>query len=183
MIRLKRLRDPVWVDLGRGVRVQLRRLTSLELAAAEQSAKRRMSDLRRGEDVLEEYGLDGEASADPLADLAIAAGLGELIALTEMALRGVMSWEGVYTDEGKAAPTRAVIMQIVQDAEFRRRLLAGLTEACMILVAEGNGYAGSDIGSGPADQAAVQPTAPAAAPMAPPAPLGCADEAGDCAHR
>ena len=181
MIVLKRLREPIWRDLGHGVRVQLRRLTSIELAAAEHAARRKLLDLRRGEDVLEEYGLDG--LPDPLSDLNVAAGLGELIALTEMAARGVIRWEGVWTDEGPAAPTRSALMQLLLDSEIRRRLAAALTEASRVLVAEGNVCAGSGTGSGPADLAAAPATAAAADLKTSPAPAGCPDATDDSARR
>lgn len=181
MIRLKHLREPIWCDLPHGVRVQLRRLTSLEHAAAEHAARRRLLDLRRGEDVLEEYGL--EHLPDPLSDLNVAAGLGELIALTEMTVRAVICWEGVLSEEGPAAPTRAVVMQLLLQPDLRRALTAALTEASQVLVAEGNACAGSGTGSGPAVMAAASATAAAAASTMSPAPAGYPDAAGDTAPR
>lgn len=181
MIRLNLLREPIWRDLPHGVRVQLRRLTSLEHAAAEHAARRRLLDLRRGEDVLEEYGL--EHLPDPLADLNVAAGLGELIGLTELAVRAVLAWEGVVTSEGPAAPTRAVLMQLLLQPDIRRALLAALTEASMVLVTEGNGCAGSGTGSGPAVRAAGSAIAGDAVSTMSPAPAGCPAATGDTAPR
>lgn len=171
MIVLKRLRGEVTRELGRGVRVTLRRLTTIEHETARLYSVGAARALAQGREVLADYGLDsldGEGRRADLTDPGQRVGLAALLGVVELARLAVVSWEGVALEDGAPAPvTRETLALLCLDPEFYRRLAGALDEVAQVLAVEGNGFGLSGSGSstpteGPATAAAAPPeTSPA----------------------
>lgn len=113
MIRLGLTTEPRWLDLGVGVRVQVRPLTTAIMESARQKANGEVSGLRAARDKIKAVGGD-VVDLPQLDDPAVEAG--ELLARLVRALAqySVMSWEGVCDDAGAPlAPTPALIAELM----------------------------------------------------------------------
>lgn len=179
MIVLSLLKGPVECDLGDlypGLKVTLRRLTSPELAEARDAALTVLRQARNGLEALSPYGLDGEdvngQRLNPL-DEAQMIRAGALVGAVEIAVRGLIGWEGVSLQGGEVAPiNRETLSILLLDDALSRRLLKELEAASRVLVTEGNASGPSPAGSSGTQRskAGAPPTAPAARRRAKPAP-------------
>ncbi len=180
MIVLSLLTAPVEVplpDVGPGVSVTLRRLTSPQLALAHARAQDAVRQLGAGMVSAGEYGLD---SLNPLSPQEMLQA-GHLIGAVETAMAALVSWRGICLEDGSPAPINRQTLSILLQAEAIDRVLrAEITAACRILAVttepkdptEGNGSGPSPAGSTAIrpDMTAAPTTAPAARPPTPPAP-------------
>lgn len=145
MIRLSTLRDPVSVDLTDvypDFKVVLRRVTSVDLAEARDATLDALRKAREGMEALAPYGLDQEDAhgvrINP-RDPTQMARAGRLVGMVEVAIRALISWEGVVGDDGEAAPiNRESLSILLLDQTLERRLQVEIDKASRVLVTEGN---------------------------------------------
>lgn len=166
MIKLGTARkEPLRLDLGVGASILYRPMTSIDREAGLAAARRFLEEARGGLAAFSRYGvaLDSEWIAD--SDLAI--GVAAHINLVEMALRVILSWEGIADAEGESVPvTRENIAALLRDPLYSAMVQEAIMRPLLDLDAEGNGSASSPNGA----LAGALTTAPAAPPSAPPAP-------------
>lgn len=173
MIRLSLLGGTVEADFSAlypGFKVQLLRLTTLELSVARRTAMRVLEKARDGVEGLAPYGLatpDAAGMKLDTSDLDQMTGVGELVGAVECCLLAFKSWEGVELEDGSVAPiTRETLSLLLMDDTLRRYAVGKIDQAARVLVTEGNG-------SGPSRNGFSEPGATASAPItAAPASLG-----------
>jgi hypothetical protein len=125
MLTLDLPTEPYWLDLPRGVRVEIRPVTTAIMAAAQAAAQRQLAALR-----------EAEADLDP--DLA--RGLAFAFLVKALARHAVIAWEGVGDAAGKPLPLSPEAVERLMDLDemastfWERALLPIRTVA-----AEGNG--------------------------------------------
>lgn len=158
-------------DLGRGVVVEVRRLTHQQWEAARDRAADAVARFREGAAALEPYGLhtpDQAGSGFDPSDPGLAYELAVLVGAVETALAAVVSWEGLALEDGSSAPvTRETLAVFLQDHLFARGLLEACAESLVLLRAEGNGLGPSPAGS--SEPTGALPTAAAVPPTTSPA--------------
>jgi hypothetical protein len=172
MVRLGLPREPCWLDLPGGVRLQVRPLTTAVMAAAQARAQQAVADLVEQVRTRCEAGLPLDGLPD-LKDEAERAGLAQLLLVKALARHAILAWEGVLAAEGEtSAPvtpeTVGDLMEgywIVADAFLRH-----YTAPIDALLAEGNASRPSP----PGTSAAGAATAASAGPRASPAPAAAA---------
>jgi hypothetical protein len=172
MLRLAIPREPYWLDLPAGVRLQVRPLTTAVMAAAQARAQQAVADLAEQVQARREAALPLDGLPD-LEDEAERAGLAQLLLVKALARNAILAWEGVFEAEGEApAPvtpeTVGDLMEgfwVVADAFLRR-----YTAPIDALLAEGN----ASRPSLPGTSAAGAATAPSAVPRTSPAPAAAA---------
>jgi len=117
--------EPYWINLPRGVRVEIRPVTTAIVAAAQAAAHRRMSALR-----------EADAELDP--DLA--RGLAFAFLVKALARHAVTAWEGVGDADGNPLPLSPEAIERLMDIE---EMAAAFFDRALIPVrkvsAEGNG--------------------------------------------
>jgi hypothetical protein len=86
MLNLDLPTEPYWIDLPRGVRVEIKPVTTAIMAAAQGAATRRLAAVRQ---------------ADPEIDADLARGLAFAFLVKALARHAVTDWEGVGDAEGK----------------------------------------------------------------------------------
>jgi hypothetical protein len=168
MVRLGLPREPYWIDLPGGVRLQVRPLTTAVMAAAQARAQQAVADLVEQVRTRREAGLPLDGLPD-LEDEAERAGLAQLLLVKALARHAILAWEGVLAAAGEMpAPvtpeTVGDLMEgfwIVADAFLRQ-----YTAPIDALLAEGNASRPSP----PGTSAAGAATAASAGPRASPAP-------------
>jgi hypothetical protein len=117
--------EPYWLDLPRGVRVEIRPVTTAVMAAAQAAAQRRLATLRE---------------ADTEMDPDLARGLAFALLVKALARHAVTAWEGVGDASGKPLPLSPEAVERLMDLDemagafWERALLPIRTVA-----AEGNG--------------------------------------------
>ncbi len=167
MIRLDLSDDPRWLDLGRGVRLQVRPLTTPVYNLIQARALELMGQL---ED-------DGELGLDA-ANRTIREALYRSLITKGLALYAILAWEGIGDGDGVAAVTPATIESFIDGQPVLAHLFHhAYLEPFTLLDAEknastpapaGTGAAGEPIAAGatttdfPAPEAAVTATVPAA---------------------
>ena len=172
MLRLAVPKEPYWLDLPAGVRVQVRPLTTAVMAAAQARAQQAVAEFAEQVQSRREAGLALDGLPD-LDDDAERAGLAQLLLVKALARHAVLAWEGVLRAEGDAsAPvspeTVGDLMEgfwVVADAFLRR-----YTAPIDALISEGNACGPSL----PGTSAAGAGTATSAEPKASPAPTAAA---------
>jgi hypothetical protein len=172
MVRLGLPREPHWLDLPGGVRLQLRPLTTAVMAAAQARAQQAVADLAEQVRTRRDAGLPLHDLPD-LDDEAERAGLAQLLLVKALARNAILAWEGVLDVKGEApAPvtpeTVGDLMEgfwVVADAFLRQ-----YTAPIDALLSEGNASRPSPPGTSVAGAA----TAPSAGPRSLPAPEAAA---------
>ena len=124
MLTLDLPTEPYWLDLPRGVRVEIRPVTTAVMAAAQSGSARRLGALRAA-----------EAELDP----DMARGLAFALLVKALARHAVTAWEGVGDAAGKPLPLSPEAVERLMDmddmaAAFWERATAPVAA----VVAEGN---------------------------------------------
>jgi hypothetical protein len=102
MLSLDLPTEPYWVDLPRGVRVEIRPVTTAVMAAAQAAAQRRLATLRE---------------ADTEMDPDLARGLAFALLVKALARHAVTAWEGVGDAAGKPLPLSPEAVERLMDLD------------------------------------------------------------------
>jgi hypothetical protein len=102
MLSLDLPTEPYWVDLPRGVRVEIRPVTTAVMAAAQAAAQRRLAALRE---------------ADTEMDPDLARGLAFALLVKALARHAVTAWEGVGDADGKPLPLSPEAVERLMDLD------------------------------------------------------------------
>lgn len=159
MLKLAIERKPYWIDLGRGLRVEVRPLTTVVIEAAQAFAAGQLASLKKESTTAGAAG-GRLANLPDLGDPAVSRALGQLFFMQGLARYGIRAWAG-FGENGKPYPvTPDYTDAFIRDeadlaALFYARYLAPYPEA----FAEGEGS-----GSGRASTSPPGPTGAAAAP-------------------
>ena len=94
--------EPYWLDLARGVRVEIRPVTTAVVAAAQAGSARRLGALRASEADL---------------DLDMARGLAFAFLVKALARHAVTAWEGVGDTAGKPLPLSPEAIELLMDLD------------------------------------------------------------------
>jgi hypothetical protein len=94
--------EPYWLDLPRGVRVELRPVTTAVMAAAQAAAARRLAAIRLG---------------DPDLDPDMARGLSFAFLVKALARHAVTGWEGVGDAAGQPLPLLPEAVERLMDLD------------------------------------------------------------------
>lgn len=117
--------DPYWINLPRGVRVQIKPVTTAIMAAAQSASARRLGAVRA-------------ATTDLDPDLA--RGLAFAFLVKALACHAVLAWEGIGDQEGNALPLSQEALDRLMDLDD---IAAAFWDSATALVAkvsiEGNG--------------------------------------------
>lgn len=145
MIVLRTLRDPEWVDFSQryaGVRILIRRLTTLEMREARSQAVQTLKAVESNLDALKPYGLhtpDATGVRLALTSEDQMARVGRLIGSVEVAIRAIEAWEGIADEGGALAPvTRETLSVLLMDDGMETHLIREVDRLARILVQEGN---------------------------------------------
>jgi hypothetical protein len=93
---------PHWIDLPRGVRVEVKPVTTAVMVAAQAAAQRRLAELR---------------AADPELDPDLAKGLAFAFLAKALARHAVTAWEGVGDSAGKPLPLSPEAVERLMDLD------------------------------------------------------------------
>jgi hypothetical protein len=102
MLSLDLPTEPYWLDLPRGVRVEIRPVTTAVMAAAQAAAQRRLAALRE---------------ADTEMDPDLARGLAFALLVKALARHAVTAWEGVGDAAGKPLPLSPEAVERLMDLD------------------------------------------------------------------
>jgi hypothetical protein len=102
MLSLDLPTEPYWLDLPRGVRVEIRPVTTAVMAAAQAAAQRRLATLRE---------------ADTEMDPDLARGLAFALLVKALARHAVTAWEGVGDAAGKPLPLSPEAVERLMDLD------------------------------------------------------------------
>jgi hypothetical protein len=102
MLSLDLPTEPYWVELPRGVRVEIRPVTTAVMAAAQAAAQRRLAALRE---------------ADTEMDPDLARGLAFALLVKALARHAVTAWEGVGDADGKPLPLSPEAVERLMDLD------------------------------------------------------------------
>ena len=117
--------EPYWLDLPRGVRVEIRPVTTAVMAAAQAGSARRLGALRAG-----------EADLDP----DMARGLAFAFLVKALARHAVTAWEGVGDAAGKLLPLSPEAVERLMDMdEMAAAFWDRATGPVAAVALEGNG--------------------------------------------
>jgi len=94
--------EPYWLDLPRGVRVEIRPVTTAVMAAAQAAAARRLAAIR---------------IADPELDPDMSRGLSFAFLVKALARHAVTAWEGVGDATGKPLPLSPEAVERLMDLD------------------------------------------------------------------
>lgn len=112
-IRLGLPREPQWIDLGHGVRIKTRPLTTAIFEAAKASAARQVSSLFDSAEEVEDHGGEIEGLPD-LSTEDGRAGYGNFLFGQALARVAIMEWEGVLdADDEPAKVTPELIDEVM----------------------------------------------------------------------
>jgi len=117
--------EPYWIDLPRGVRVEIRPVTTAVMAAAQAAASRRLGAAR---------------AADPGLDPDLARGLAFAFLVKALARHSVVAWEGVGDAAGKPldlAPEQ--VERLMDFDDIAAAFWDAATRPVAAVTAEGNG--------------------------------------------
>jgi hypothetical protein len=139
MIRLAVRNEPAWLDLGHGVRVRVRPLTTTLMETARRRAGDELRELREAAQRVR--AAHGQVSDLPdLDDPAVAYAETLTRVVKALALYAIREWEGVADDQGEAlAATPETIAQLMDIPAFAERFFDRYTETFNATVAEKNG--------------------------------------------
>ena len=125
MLTLDLPAEPYWLDLPRGVRVEIRPVTTAVMAAAQASSSRRLGALRA-------------ASEDLDPDMA--RGLAFAFLVKALARHAVTAWEGVGDAAGKPLPLSPEAVERLMDLDdIAAAFWDQATRPVAVVTAEGNG--------------------------------------------
>ncbi len=167
MIRLGLPREPRWLDLGNGVRILARPITTALYRAATATA------LRQATQVAEESGLIEDAGGSihdlPPLDRDGIEGVRQQFMLQALAQHAISEWQGIGDVEGNPAPvTPTTVAAFIRDFPLHAtRFEAAYLREIVDLAAEKNGSGAAPSGTtaaAPATAPGASPTAAAAAP-------------------
>ena len=110
------------IDFGDGVKINIRPATSVDHAAADASAGRRLRQAIEGQDALSEIGID-TANEDWTKDTDLLIGITRYLKAVELAQRVGRSWSGVTDDEtgDDAQYNRVYIAALFREPVWLRR--------------------------------------------------------------
>ena len=156
MICLDLSDDPRWLDLGRGVRVQVRPLTTPVYNLIQARALELMGQL---ED-------DGELALD-LAGRTIREALYRSLITKGLALYAILAWEGIGNGDGPVEVTPAAIEALIDSQPILAQVFHhAYLEPMTLLDAEKNASAPAPVGTGAAGES-IADGAATTAPLAP----------------
>ncbi|WBV43510.1 hypothetical protein [Pseudoroseomonas cervicalis] len=125
MLTLDLPSKPYWLDLPRGVRVEIRPVTTAVMAAAQAAASRQLGAVRA-------------ASEDLDPDMA--RGLAFAFLVKALARHAVTAWEGVGDAAGKPLPLSSEAVELLMDLDdIAAAFWDQLTRPVAAVAAEGNG--------------------------------------------
>jgi hypothetical protein len=125
MLTLDLPAEPYWLDLPRGVRVEIRPVTTAVMAAAQAAAARRLAAIR---------------IADPDLDPDMSRGLSFAFLVKALARHAVTGWEGVGDAAGKPLPLSPEAVERLMDLDDIAAAFWDRATAPVAAVAtEGNG--------------------------------------------
>lgn len=167
MIRLGMPKEPRWIDIGIGVRLRIRPVTTAISAMARSEAREMIRRLREDRDVLVAAGLD-PANLPDLGSEHVRAGIAEGLMAKILGRLVIVEWTGVLDLAGTApaAVTPQAIGDLMEMPMLAGSFLRQASEPLAGLVAEGNGSGAAPNGTG----AAAPDTARGAETRASPAP-------------
>jgi len=117
--------EPYWLDLPRGVRVEIRPVTTAVMAAAQAGSARRLGALR-----------ESEADLDP----DMARGLAFAFLVKALARHAVTAWEGIGDAAGKPLPLSPEAVERLMDMDEMAAVVWDRATGPVAVVAlEGNG--------------------------------------------
>lgn len=139
-VRLSFPREPYWIDLANGVRVQVRPLTTAAWETARARARRLAEELADHEQAIAEAG----GAVDGLPDLTdpdARQGLSQMLYVIALAQGAILAWDGVGDAAGAPAPVtadsvEALIRNVPSIAET---FVVAYTRPLSEALAEGNG--------------------------------------------
>ncbi|WP_149539364.1 hypothetical protein [Siccirubricoccus phaeus] len=125
MLTLDSSVEPYWLDLPRGVRVEIRPVTTAVMAAAQAAASRRLGAIRAaGEDL----------------DPDMARGLAFAFLVKALARHAVTAWDGIGDAEGKPLPLSPEAVERLMDLDdIAAAFWDQATRPVAAVAAEGNG--------------------------------------------
>jgi len=94
--------EPYWLDLPRGVRVEIRPVTTAVMAAAQAASARRLSAQR---------------AAEPDLDPDMARGLAFAFLVKALARHAILAWEGIGDTSGKPLPLSPDAVERLMDLD------------------------------------------------------------------
>lgn len=125
MLTLDLPSEPYWLDLPRGVRVEIRPITTAVMAAAQAAASRRLGAVR---------------AADADLDPDMARGLAFAFLVKALARHAVTAWDGVGDSAGKPLPLSPEAVERLMDLDdIAAAFWDQATRPMAAVVAEGNG--------------------------------------------
>lgn len=166
MLTLDLKKEPFWLELPAGVRVQVRPLTSALMHMAQAGAIRSMLTLQFERKALLDAGSDASRLFD-LTDDKTRASVSHITLITELAKVAVIGWEGVYipgSDE-VAAVSQEHIGELMDIWFIHDAFNSAYMKQLDLLESEGNGLRPAQNGT----SAAGRPTAAHAKQKTPPA--------------
>ena len=168
MIRLLPQTDNRWLELPRGVRVEVRpRTTALDAAATSEATQRTAAE-QRDADAAAEAGQPLDPQGFNASNTAVLNGMFYQFQIEALARMGILRWEGVGDAEGNPLPVSpASVASLVAVPEFGGAFKQAYDQATSDLVAEGNASAptsdtdtaaGESIAEGASADAETPPT-------------------------
>lgn len=125
MLTLDLPTNPYWLDLPRGVRVEIRPVTTALMAAAQTAAGRRLGEVRAGTEDL---------------DPDLARGLAFAFLVKALARHAVTDWEGVGDAAGQKLPLSPEAVERLMDLDdIAAAFWEQATRPVAVVGAEGNG--------------------------------------------
>ncbi|MCK8787270.1 hypothetical protein M0638_23125 [Roseomonas sp. NAR14] len=125
MLTLDLPSEPYWLDLPRGVRVEIRPVTTAVMAAAQAAASRRLGVVR--------------AASDDI-DPDMARGLAFAFLVKALARHAVTAWDGIGDSEGKPLPLSPEAVERLMDLDdIAAAFWDQATRPVAAVAAEGNG--------------------------------------------
>jgi hypothetical protein len=148
MLALDLPTEPYWLDLPRGVRVEIKPVTTAVMAAAQAAASRRVGAARAEA---------GDGGIDP----DMAKGLAFAFLVKALARHSVVAWEGVGDRNGSPLdPTPESVERLMDLDDMAAAFWDGATTPVAAVAVEGNGSAPAPSGTsaaGPSTAAAARP--------------------------
>lgn len=162
MIRLGLPREPRWLDLGNGVRILARPITTALYRAATATALRKATQVAEESGLIEDVG--GSIHDLPPLDRDGIEGVRQQLMLVALAQHAVAEWQGISDADGNpAAVTPASVAAFIRDFPLHAtRFEAAYLREIADLAAEKNGSGAAPSGT----TAAAPATAPGATPPA-----------------
>lgn len=144
MIKLGLPRQRYWIDLGFGVRVEVRPLTTALYEAASARGRRMARSLAQQQSDALAAGVEVDA-IDGIGDLRdpdTLAGVSQMLFVQALAVGAIVAWEGVADADGNpAALTEANVCELMRISRMAERFAIEYTQFHAALAAEGNASA------------------------------------------